>query len=242
MNYQWDIFPCVVKPTDSQGQRGVKLIEEKSQLNDSLAKAIEVSVSKTAIIEEYLDGVEFSVNVIVQSGEIIVNEFSDRLVFGNESFGLPKGHQIPALTINDTHKEIANSYISKIVEKLKIVNGVLYLQLKLKDGVPKIIEIAPRLDGCHIWRLIKHVRGFDLREYVINILTNETNKKVVSKEIDFKAGVLEFHHIKTNEKFETSKLNILSDVVYNEFRYSDGDDIVPINGRLEVVGYYIYNV
>ena len=241
-SFTWEFFPCVVKPTDSQGQRGVALIEDENQLLDAVNKAIEVSTSKTAIIEEYLEGDEFSVNVIVEGGKVIINEFSDRLVFGNDTFGLPKGHQIPALTINEEQIEIVNTYILKIVEKLNIVNGVMYLQLKLKNGIPKIIEIAPRLDGCHIWRLIDHVRGFDLREYVINILTNVPNKKITVKENDFKAGVLEFHHIESNEKFETSKLKIHSNPVYNEFRYSDGEDIVPINGKLEVVGYYIYNL
>src|SRR5690606_7171968 len=90
----WNVFPCVVKPTNSQGQRGVQLVDNKESLNAAIELAFQSAKDGEAIIEEYLDGAEFSTNVVVQNGEIILNEFSDRIVFGMEYFGLPKGHRI----------------------------------------------------------------------------------------------------------------------------------------------------
>jgi|SRR5690554_31032 len=239
---EWNDFPCVVKPTDSQGQRGVQLIEAKEKLQDALKLAIESSTSKEAIIEEYLDGNEFSTNVVVQNGEILLNEFSDRIVFGNEYFGLPKGHGLPITYINKEQLKIAKSYVHQIIEKLNIKDAVLYIQMKLKGNEPRVIEIAPRLDGCHIWRLIKHYRGIDLREYAIKCLLGEKiDKANYITNPDMRRSILEFYHLPTQELFDLEKLNVRENVAYTEYRYVNGDTIIPINGRLEVVGYCIYN-
>ncbi|MFV0155366.1 ATP-grasp domain-containing protein [Empedobacter falsenii] len=241
-NVIWDDFPCVVKPTDSQGQRGVQLINSKEELFEALKLAIESSNSNEAIIEEYLDGNEFSTNVVVQDGKIVLNEFSDRIVFGNEYFGLPKGHGLPISYINEGQLDIANSYVNKIVEKLEIKNAVLYIQMKLKGDEPRVIEIAPRLDGCHIWRLIKHYRGVDLREYAIKCLLGEKiDTSKYNSAPNVKRSVLEFYHLPTQELFNLDKLEVKNNSSYTEYRYSNGDSIVPINGRLEVVGYSIYD-
>lgn len=238
---EWDLFPCVVKPTNSQGQRGVQLIQDKDSLPQAIELAFESSKDHEAIIEEYLDGAEFSSNIIVQDGAIILNEFSDRIVFGAEYFGLPKGHRIPITYINDRQLKTAQTYVEKIVEQLKIENAVLYIQMKLKGDEPRVIEIAPRLDGCHIWRLIKHIRGVDLRECAIKCLLGE--KIDVSNyisEVD-KHGVLQFHHLPTTERFDINKLNLIPNAHFSEYRYENGACIVPINGRLEVVGYSVYD-
>lgn len=238
----WNDFPCVVKPTDSQGQRGVQLIIYKEELIKAIQIAINSSRSKEAIIEEYLDGNEFSTNVVVQDGKIILNEFSDRIVFDSEYFGLPKGHGLPITYVNQEQLAIANSHVHKIIETLDIRNAVLYIQMKLKGDIPHVIEIAPRLDGCHIWRLIKHFRGIDLRDYAIKCLLGEkidtSNYQQVS---EAKRSILEFYHLPTHELFSMDKLTVKENIVYTEYRYKEGDSIVPINGKLEVVGYSIYN-
>lgn len=237
----WKDFPCVVKPVDSQGQRGVHLVKNEKELKQSLQDAIHNSKNKTAIVEEYLDGAEFSTNVIVQNGEVIVNEYSDRIVFDENFFGLPKGHAIPPTHINDEQKNIATKYVLNIVKHLNIKDAVLYIQMKLKNNEPRIIEIAPRLDGCHIWRLIKYKKGFDLREYSIKVCLGEPinhEAQLNNNEL----GVLEFYHLPTSEVFNKNKLELKNKkLAYQEFRYADGDKIVPINGKLEVVGYCVFD-
>lgn len=236
----WNDFPCVVKPKDSQGQRGVQFVESEIEMRKAIDIAISLSISKEAIVEEFIDGHEFSTNVIVQDGAILLNEFSDRIVFEKKYFGLPKGHGLPITYVNEKQLEIARSYVNKIIEKLKIQNAVLYIQMKLKGDEPRIIEIAPRLDGCHIWKLIKHYRGIDLRMYAIKCLLGE--KIDTSKYIQFpniKRSVLEFYHLPPKEIFSLDKLNIKRNTAFTQFRYSEGERVLSINGKFEVVGYSI---
>ncbi|MFG0590569.1 acetyl-CoA carboxylase biotin carboxylase subunit family protein [Myroides odoratimimus] len=236
----WSVFPCVVKPVDSQGQRGVQLVYKQEDLYSAVKEASKWALDGKVIIEEFLDGAEISTNIIVQNGKILINEFSDRIVFENDFFGLPKGHGVPVSYINKEQLELAQSYVVKIVEKLNIIDAVLYIQMKLKDGIPKIIEIAPRLDGCHIWRLLKAYKGFDLRLLAVKCLLGEPITESDLGNNYNKPAVLEFYHLPANTKFDKTGFDVNDDVLYNEFRYHQGEEIVSINGRLEVVGYCVY--
>ena len=234
----WDNIPCVVKPTDSQGQRGVKLIENLNDLKPAVEKALSQSSSNTAIVEEYFNGVEISTNMIVQKGTVIVNEFTERLVHGKHFFGLPKGHSIPIRRVSEEEINEAKRIVVQLVKELKISDAVLYIQMVVTEKGPRIIEVAPRLDGCHIWRLLKISRGYDLRQYAIDCLTSSP---IIHKENNSSSEyTLMFHQMKTGERFSEGTAIDPKDSLFNEYRYSEGDIIQPINGYLEVVGYFVY--
>lgn len=234
---EWSTFPCVVKPSDSQGQRGVVLVDSAAQLKNAVKNAISKSNTNTAIIEEYLEGIEFSTNVIVQDYKVVVNEFSERYVYGKSYFGLPKGHGLPVRRVSDRDIEVARGMVETMVRKLAIKDAVLYIQMVATKRGPKIIEAAPRLDGCHIWRLIKTAKGYDLREYAIK---NLLGKKIEHHSIDRGTYSLYFYQQPTGTIFEEKQYrNSQALVEYQEFRYHDGEKVLPINGQLEVVGYYI---
>src|SRR5690606_36111429 len=98
--------------------------------------------------------------------------FTERLIFGHEYFGLPKGHTIPIQEVSEELVEESSKVVVSMIEKLGLKNAVLYIQMKVSENGPKIIEVAPRLDGCHIWPVIKHFKGYDLRQYAIDCLIN----------------------------------------------------------------------
>ena len=92
---EWDTFPCIVKPSNAQGQRGVQKVNNITELRESILNAKQFSSNNTAIIEDFLDGVEISCNVLVSNGQIIFDTLSERLTYNDEYFGIPKGHVIP---------------------------------------------------------------------------------------------------------------------------------------------------
>ncbi|MFW6223185.1 MAG: ATP-grasp domain-containing protein, partial [Bacteroidota bacterium] len=237
----WNAFPCVVKPVDSQGQRGVSLVADKSEFEQTLNAALKSSSSNTAIIEEYLKGVEFSTNMIVQNGKVLINEFTERYVHGTHLFGLPKGHAIPCRNIDRDTVMKAAKMTEQLVEKLQIKNAVLYIQMVATEQGPKIIEVAPRLDGCHIWRLLLHARSYDLRAYAINCLIGKDAGEALPCNIPNQPEyTLMFNQMPTGETFSIEKNPVPKSTVYKEYRYKDGEKVQPINGKLEVVGYYVY--
>ena len=211
-------------------------VEQKEDLEDAVKNAIEKSVTRTVIIEEYLQGVEFSTNVIVQNHEVIVNEFTERFIHGKSYFGLPKGHGIPVRNIGQTEIATAAKMVEKMIQKLNIKDAVLYVQMVATEKGPRIIEVAPRLDGCHIWRLIKIARGYDLRQYAVDCLLGN---KIKHSYVEHGAYSLYFYQKPTGTVFEQKEFEFPLNAEYKEYRYREGETIRPLNGKLEVVGYYI---
>jgi carbamoylphosphate synthase large subunit len=62
-------FPLVVKPADSYGSRGVRKANHLSEIEGHLKEAIEISKVNTAIVEEYVEGEEISVDCYVLDGK-----------------------------------------------------------------------------------------------------------------------------------------------------------------------------
>lgn len=165
-------MPVIVKPSDSQGQRGITIVDDRAELPGAIAVAVESSRSSVAIVEELLDGPEVSVHVVVVDGEVRFLLPSDRHVWDGPLVGIPQAHVMPSRFLDDTSRGQVRALVDEVVAALGVTNGPLYFQLILTGSGPRIIEIAPRLDGCHLWRLVRHHVGFDLMEAVLRLLSD----------------------------------------------------------------------
>lgn len=91
----WNTHPVILKPVDSQGSRGVFFIENIDDIHYHLEETLHFSRSKSAIIEDYLDGPEITCLVMVKRGKIIFCMINDRLTVEEYHTGIPKGHRTP---------------------------------------------------------------------------------------------------------------------------------------------------
>ena len=57
-------FPVIVKPRDNSGSRGVKLCRCKEELEVSMGEALEVSHLDTVLVEEFIEGQEYSIEAL----------------------------------------------------------------------------------------------------------------------------------------------------------------------------------
>lgn len=233
----WNIFPTMVKPADSQGQRGVFRANTMEEILAGLDLSIQYSSIRTAIVEEFLEGPEISANTFVIDGQMVFCTVSDRLVVKGYQGGIPQGHVLPSeVCTGETLAETTN-LVETCIQTLGIMNGPVYFQMKLTDRGPRIIEIMPRLDGCHIWRLIKTVGGVDMIEACFRLLEGD---KGINFKMCSKPGSYRLMFWQSPEKeFTQRDYPVPSQAIYHEFRYLEGEMIHPGNGYLDVVGYYI---
>ena len=63
-------FPVVVKPADSQGQRGIQRVDDPSTLNKAIEEARRWSRKGLVVVEEFEPGPEVTANVWVENGRI----------------------------------------------------------------------------------------------------------------------------------------------------------------------------
>lgn len=232
-------YPGMMKPVDSQGQRGCYRVDNERDIKDYFSKSIDYSVSGKVIIESYIDGPEISVNSYRENGKAIFALTSDREVYDEYPGGLVKKHRVPSLFADENQQREAESIVDNAADKLGITDGPCYCQMKIgSDGKPYIIEIAPRLDGCHMWNLIKHATGVNLIEMCFkHLMTGSTGYKAETP-LKIKDYVLEFMNEETGMRFDKAKYDLV-DSEFHKYYYKDGDKVSPVNGYYEKCGYMI---
>lgn len=234
----WSHFPAMIKPVDNQGQRGVFMAANLAEAQAGLESALLHSRSRTLIIEEFLEGPEVSANTFLSDGQTVFNEISDRLVVEGYAGGLPKCHVYPAQACTGWVYEATKALVEDCNRELGILNGPVYYQIILTVDGPRIVEVTPRLDGCHMWRLIHTVCGVNLLDACVRQLMGEPLPPLDVKP-DMDSYSLGFYYCPPDREFHLADHQSDGAVEYLEYYYAEGEKIRPINGYLEKVGYYI---
>lgn len=177
-------FPLVVKPVDSMGSRGVKRVDNLEELKLNIDDSIVHSRTSRAIIEEYIDGPEFSLDALVVGGEVHVFGFADREITFPPYF-VEMGHNMPALLDSAKKSDIIRVF-SDGIKALGINYGSAKGDMKLGKNGPVIGEIAARLSGGYMsgWTF-PYSSGIDLIkggiELALGLPLSIKNKKNIEK-------------------------------------------------------------
>ena len=141
-------FPLVVKPVDSMGARGVKKIKDITELHKAVENALQYSRTDRVIVEEFIEGEEYSIDALVQNGEITIYGLAVRHIFFPPYF-IEMGHTIPALLDSEKQKLIEDEF-KKGIKALGINNGAAKGDIIYSENGPVIGEIAARLSGGYM--------------------------------------------------------------------------------------------
>lgn len=141
-------LPLVVKPVDNMGSRGCRLARDEEELSSSWADAIANSRSGRAILEEFLDGPEFSVDALVQDGRIALRGIADRIVTFPPYF-VELGHTMPSAYDGEIIAEVLKVFCDG-VRALGIVSGAAKGDMKYTRKGAFVGEIAARLSGGYM--------------------------------------------------------------------------------------------
>ena len=165
-------FPLVVKPVDNMGARGCRKVSARGELGAALDEAIGYSRSGMAIIEEYMDGPEFSLEALVFDGEFHMTGFADRHIFFPPFF-IEMGHTIPSGIDPRTMREIIDVF-RRGAEALGLSHGAAKGDLKLTKRGPMVGEIAGRLSGGYMsgWTF-PYSSGIDLTGAALDLAVGD---------------------------------------------------------------------
>lgn len=231
-------YPLMVKPEDSQGQRGVFCAHDHGELLDRFDESMHFSRSKKLILEERIEGDEISINTFSCDGKLLFFLPSERISWEGSSGGIIHRHILPGKWSSDhAAMDRVRDLVDRTLRRLSILNGPAYFQIMMdQSGTPYLIEVTPRLDGCHMWRLIRYSTGIDLLDLTVNALSGEKRDSLppysaepFETEFLCQAPDIPFRR----DQFE------LGEYVYLEWYYKDGDIVNRMNGYKEKGGYVI---
>lgn len=231
-------FPFIMKPTDSQGQRGVFIVNNMEEFRNNFKISKKFSRKSSVILEKYIDGPEVSVNGYLKDGELLLSIVSDRETW-EDYVGLIKEHILPSKEVNEELEDKIHDLIQRAAHKLNIINGPIYAQIKLSNNEPYIIEVTPRLDGCHMWKLIQKASNINLIKLLIQHLDNNNISELANLNPSLEPCKLSFFCTAPNKNFDLSEFDVPEDYDEIYWYYKNDEFIRPINGKKDKVGYFI---
>lgn len=162
-------LPLIVKPSDRSGSLGVQKITRWEELDAAVQKALDVSIIGEALIEEYIEGREISVEMISCGGVHHALQITDKVTTGAPHFVELAHHQpsdLPA-AMQDHIFDISR----QALDALGLTNGASHSEYKItKEGRIVVMEIGGRMGGDFIGsNLVQLSTGYDFLQGVIEV-------------------------------------------------------------------------
>lgn len=165
-------FPCILKPTESSGSRGVNLVQNNNSLLEAYKYSNQVLPGRPVIIEEYLEGNEVSVEVIAVNGNPHVLAITDKVTTGSPHF-VEMGHSQPS-GLNDNELKKISQLAVDAVNAIELENGPAHVEIMSTSSGPKMIEIGARMGGDNITtHLVPLSTGIDMVKATIELAVGE---------------------------------------------------------------------
>lgn len=165
-------YPCISKPLDNAGSRGVMLIHSHDELKEAIDYSSTNGRKGGVIIEEYLQGNEVSVEIIVIDGDIHVLQVTDKLTTGAPHF-VEMGHSQPS-RLEEENIEAIRDLAKRAVKAVGIMNGPAHVEIMQTKNGPKMIELGARMGGDNITtHLVPLSTGIDMVKATIQLALGE---------------------------------------------------------------------
>ncbi|MFO7850741.1 MAG: hypothetical protein R6V67_12365, partial [Spirochaetia bacterium] len=154
--------PYVLKPVDSQGQRGVVKVADAAEAAERLPETLSFSREGSAVIEEYYRGGEVTLSGWVVDGALFPLTITDRVTVAHPPhIGVCISHNYPSRCF-DSYGERILTLSRRIVSAFAIEKGPVYFQFLIGAEGVRVNEIACRIGGAYEDEFIPMLTGVDI--------------------------------------------------------------------------------
>lgn len=161
-------MPLIIKPTDRSGSRGVYKVERREYVRQAVENACQESFAGECIVEEFIEGDEYSCECISFGGNHHVLAFTRKFTTGAPHY-IERGH-FESLNVLAGMQRTIKEEIFTALGALKISDSASHCEFKIDGDKVRIIEIGARMGGDFIGsHLVKYSTGYDFLRMVIDV-------------------------------------------------------------------------
>ena len=175
-------FPVIIKPVDRAGGIGINVAYNKEQYDKYLAEALSLSLTKTVIVEDFIEnGVKFDCYYVINDSVVELMGTCDTLMHSKSTRGqetIQKAWVIPSLFENNFINQY-DELFKNMIRHLGFKNGYADISCFYKDEVCYVFEAGFRLSGGHSFdyqfvtsgtsylrTMINHSLGLPVQQYI----------------------------------------------------------------------------
>ena len=168
-------LPLIVKPSDRSGSLGVVKVEREEDLIPAIKAAQEYSFKHEAIVEQFIEGREISVEFISYQGIHYPLQITDKVTTEAPHF-VEIAHHQPADLTKAQYEEIYD-LTKRALTALGVTNGASHSEYRItKEGKIYVMEIGARMGGDFIGSdLVQLSTGYDFLRGVIEVTLGTFN-------------------------------------------------------------------
>lgn len=173
-------LPLIIKPTDRSGSLGVTKVTSWDQFAFALTFALDKSFKKEAMVEEFIEGREISVEFISYHSKHYPLQITDKVTTEAPHFVELEHHQ-PSTLSPEMYKQIYE-ITDRALTALGLTNGASHSEYKItKEGRIAVMEIGGRMGGDFIGSdLVRLSTGYDFVKGVIEVALGEFEEPAIN--------------------------------------------------------------
>ena len=231
----------ILKPSRNSGSRGIAKVSRNMDKEDFVKAyniALNESRDKSVLIEQLIDGPEFSIEIIVWNSEVNVLTVTDKKTTGAPHF-VELGHNQPSCYSKEDVETLKTAAVAG-VKALGVNNCACHAEAKLMDGKAYLMEIGARLGGDFISTELTHLStGIDMVAAAIDVALGMEPDLSIKEEP--KGACIRYFCPKAGKLVSVTNTEVLNDPrVYKKEIYVRKGDIIPeITSSLSRSGHVI---
>lgn len=160
-------WPVIVKPTDSAGSKGVSKVDNPDSLPHALKYAMQNSLNKNIIVEQYLEkvGCSSGSECFAENGKFNFISFaSQRFDESASNPYTPAGTSWPSTFSAEQEKEFT-SELQRLIKLMGMKTSLYNVEVRVAvDGKLYIMEVSPRGGGNRLAEILQLATGAPLIE------------------------------------------------------------------------------
>lgn len=161
----------ILKPSRNSGSRGIAKVVKGMTSKEAFLRCYEIALKESrdnsVLIEQFIEGPEFSVEIIVWNGKVNVLTVTDKKTTEAPHF-VELGHNQPSCFPQDVVDKIKAAAVNG-VKALGVNNCACHAEVKVQDGKAYIMEIGARMGGDFISTVLTRLStGVDMIAAAVN--------------------------------------------------------------------------
>ena len=233
-------YPLIVKPRDNSGSRGVKLCYNKQDLQEALKEAFKFTCQKSILVEEFIEGKEYSIEALHYEGINQIIQFTEKKVTPFP-YNVELGHIQPA-NLAVTDKDKLTTIINTIGRAFKFENCASHTEVKINSQGIFVIETSPRLGGDYITSLLVPLStGINIEDCLFDIALKE--KIIIPQNISHKSSGVRFFSLKGKSvnsiSTQIQRVPKWNNLIHFSLKLKPNDIIPSITSSLSRYGEFI---
>ena len=161
--------PVILKPANRQASVGTKILFDSAEIDRAWTECTQQDegvfvpgrgMPLRMLVEQYVEGDEYSVEMVVRDGERLFGNVTAKTVYPGPR-PVELGHTVPA-ALAAAETELLLAETESVLAAAGFSTGFVHCEWIVSGGTPYLVECAGRMPGDGIMELIQKAWQFDV--------------------------------------------------------------------------------